>query len=203
MTAQVTKLIFPNESKWLNFEGHKARNNSCEIEITERVIKKLHAGSKVRRQRPLQILAGEKEFPRLNPQLFPTYFKCKMDLENKRKCNPWAIGKSFSKPAIIKSKNESEFVIEISDVKQSKNLPTLTSLSFPQCYERVKVEIFACEKISRSECLVYIHDYNIPEIDDYGSELKEEYNLSDKQKATWIKTKNTTSNPLLLTFKEK
>ena len=30
-----------------------------------------------------------------------------------------------------------------------------------------------------------------------------EYNLSDVQKATWIKTKNITSTPLLLTFKEK
>ena len=47
------------------------------------------------------------------------------------------------------------------------------------------------------------HDYNIPVIDGYGSELKKEYNLMDVHKATGIKTKNITSTPLLLTFKEK
>ena len=49
---------------------------------------------------------------------------------------------------------------------------------------------------------MYIHDYNIPDIEDYGSELKTEYNLLDVQKRTWIKTRNITSTPLLLIFKE-
>ena len=51
--------------------------------------------------------------------------------------------------------------------------------------------------------LIYIHDYNIPDIEDFGSELKKEFNLLDVKKATWIKTKNINSTPLLLTFKEK
>ena len=54
---------------------------------------------------------------------------------------------------------------------------------------RVEVENFACDKINQNKGLVYIHDYNIPDIEDYGSELKKEYNLLDVQNATWIKTK--------------
>ena len=54
----------------------------------------------------------------------------------------------------------------------------------PQFQERVEVEIFACDHINQSKGLIYIHDYNIPDIDDYGCELKKEYNLSDVQKAT-------------------
>ena len=49
----------------------------------------------------------------------------------------------------------------------------------------------------------YIHYYNNSDIDDYDSELKIEYNLSDVQKAPWIKNKKATSTQLLLTFKEK
>ena len=41
------------------------------------------------------------------------------------------------------------------------------------------------------------------DIDDHGSELKKEDNFTDVQKTTSMKTKNTTSTPLLLTFKEK
>ena len=65
-----------------------------------------------------------------------------MDPEKKRTFNPWAIEKSLtqeieSKPATIRSNNESEFIIEISNEKESKILPTITSLGSPQFQERV------------------------------------------------------------------
>ena len=74
---------------------------------------------------------------------------------------------------------------------------------FSAIRKRVKVEIVACDKIDQSKCLIYIHDYIIPDIEYYGSELKKEYNLTYMQKTTLIKTKNTTSTPLLQTFKGK
>ena len=59
------------------------------------------------------------------------------------------------------------------------------------------------KKINLSKGLIYIHDYTNPDIVDNGSELNKECNLSDVQKATWIKTKKITSTSLLRTFKEK
>ena len=50
---------------------------------------------------------------------------------------------------------------------------------------------------------MYNHDYNIPDIDDYWSEVKKGYKLSVLQSATWIRSTNITSNPPPLTFKEK
>ena len=96
-----------------------------------------------------------------------------------KKFNPLAIEKRFtqeigSKPATIISNNESEFIIEISNEKESENLTTITSLCSPQFHERVEVDNFACDKINRSLGLIYIHDYNIPDIDDYGRELVKE-----------------------------
>ena len=43
-------------------------------------------------------------------------------------------------------------------------------------------KIFACNKINQSQGLIYIHGYNIPDIEDYGNELKKEYNLLDVKK---------------------
>ena len=63
--------------------------------------------------------------------------------------------------------------------------------------------MLSCDKIDQSKALIDIHEYNILDIDEYGSELKKEYSLSDVQETTWIKTTNITSTPLLLTFKEK
>ena len=42
--------------------------------------------------------------------------------------------------------------------------------------------MFAYDKINQTEGLIYIHDYNIPDIEGYGSELKKEYNLLDVKK---------------------
>ena len=50
---------------------------------------------------------------------------------------------------------------------------------FYQYNVRVEVEIFACNKINESKGLIYNHDYNIPDIDDYSSDLKKEYNFLD------------------------
>ena len=100
-----------------------------------------------------------------------------MDQENKIKFNSWALEKCLtqeigSKPATIRSNNESE--------SQAKN----KSLCSPQFHKRVEVEIFACDKINERKDLIYIHNYNISDIDDYGSEPKKKYTLVDVQKAT-------------------
>ena len=52
------------------------------------------------------------------------------------KFGPWAIVKSLiqetgSIPATKRSNNESEFVIEVSNKKQNKIIPTIKSLFFP------------------------------------------------------------------------
>ena len=77
----------------------------------------MQANSRVGRRRALQILAGEDESPRSNPQTYPTHFRYKMDPENKKNFNTCPIEKSFtqeigSEPAIIRSNNQSKFVIE-------------------------------------------------------------------------------------------
>ena len=56
---------------------------------------------------------------------------------------------------------------------------------------------------NQSRGMVYIHDYNIPDIEHYCNELKKEYSLIGVQKATWLKNKDITSTPLLMNFKQK
>ena len=121
----------------------------------------MQVDSRVERRRPLRSLTGEGESPRSNPQAYPTHFKCKMDPENKRKFKPWAIEKSFtqeigSKPATIKSNNESEIVIEISNEKESKFLSTIKSL----CFSKLK------NSIATKSTNAKAYNYNIPDIDD-------------------------------------
>ena len=64
---------------------------------------------------------------------------------------------------------------------KSSNYNITTFSTIPK---KVEVEIFACDKINQSQGLIYIRDYNMPGIEDCGSELKKEYNLLDEQKET-------------------
>ena len=96
----------------------------------------------------------------------------------------WAMEKTFNqetgiRPATIRLTNESEVVIEISNEKKNKIIPTIESLCFTQYNAMIQVEIFTCDKINQSKGLIYIQNCNIPDNDEYCCELKKEYNLSD------------------------
>ena len=113
MTTPVTKLVNAQMNlKCANCgEGHMAGSNDCEIEIKERVIKKMQTDRKVGRR-----------VAKIKPSLIPYTFQMQ---NGSRKFHPWAIEKSFtqqirSKPATIRSNNESEFVIEMSNEKKAK-----------------------------------------------------------------------------------
>ena len=73
-----------NESKYANCrEGHMAGRNECEIGTKERVMKKMHADSRVGRRIAPQIITGEDESSRSNPQSYSTHLRYKMDPEKK------------------------------------------------------------------------------------------------------------------------
>ena len=97
-----------------------------------------------------------------------------MDPEKKGTFNLWVIENRFTqeignKPATMRSNNKSEFFIKILSENESKILPTITSLCSPQFKERFEVEVYACDKINQSQGLIYIYDYNIPDIENYDS----------------------------------
>ena len=89
------------------------------------------------------------------------------------------------KPVTIRWSNESEFVIETSNEIKNEILPTIASLCFSQYNERVEVEKFARDKINQSKGLIYIHNYNIPHVDDYSSEVKKSTTSRMYKKKLW------------------
>ena len=101
-------------------KGHMTGSSNCEFEINETVIKKMQADSRVATLRAPQIMAEKMSLQ--DQTLIHTIHISNTKLIRKReeKFNPWASEKSFTqeignKPATKRSKNESEFVIEISN----------------------------------------------------------------------------------------
>jgi len=57
----------------------------------------------------------------------------------------------------IRSKSESEFVIEVHNETESKTILSIKKLN------NVDVRITECTNITQSKGLVYIYDYNVPD----------------------------------------
>ena len=113
-----------------------------------------------------------------------------------QKCFTQELG---AQPRTIRSKSETEFIIEVNNENESKAILTITKIN------NVDVEITECSNINQSMGLVYIYDYNVPDSDfeKYSEDLKNEFKLFHYQNAFWIKTKNITAMPPILTFREK
>ena len=161
-----------NESSYSNCgEGHMAGPNNCEVEIKDRAIKKCKPTAEWEDEELFK--SWQEKMSVQDQTLNHTLHTWDAKWIQERKFNTWAVEKNFtreigSKPATIRSNNETEFFIY---EKESKIRPTLTSLCSPQFEEGIEVEKFACNKINKMQGLVYIHDYNISDIADCGSEL--------------------------------
>ena len=103
-------------------------------------------------------------------------------------------------PVIIRSSSDSELIIEISRESEINILPTITELNFLKYKQTVNVENSPSDKINRTKSIKYIKEYNVTDFIEYNEQLIKEFNLLNVQKTTRIKTKNSTSTPLLLTF---
>ena len=64
----------------------------------------MYSDSRVKRRRARYTLAREDVSLRSSPHSYPTYFRCKMDPEMKRKLSPWTIEKSFIQETGVLSK---------------------------------------------------------------------------------------------------
>ena len=82
-----------------------------------------------------------------------------------QKCFTQELG---AQPRTIRSKSETEFIIEVNNENESKAILTITQIN------NVDVEITEYSNINQSKGLVYIYDYNVPDSDftKYSEDLK-------------------------------
>ena len=168
------------------------------------LIKKLQTDSRVGRRRAHQTLTGEDESPRSNHQSYPTQFRYKMDPEKKITFNSWAIEKSFtqengSKPATKKIKQRIRICHRNLKRKRKQNSSNYNVTMFSAILRKGRswnIRMWQNQPKQRPD----IH----PRLchPGYWSLWQQTKRVQPprREKTTWIKTKNITSNPLLMTL---
>ena len=166
--------------------GHKIGSKECPVQKKEQSIIDTQQQHKVGRRRAVQILEGYQQ-PASNHSKpkFATHFKCSIGEENKRKLTPWLLQKSVQhaigeKPKSIRSSGKGAFIIEVSTVQQSRDILKLAQIN------NMPVEIREDHNI-KNKALIYIHQYDLRDFEQFREGLKDDFNLYDVQMANWIK----------------
>ena len=181
-------------------EEHVTGTTQCPRWKDEQMV--LETVEKVTRARAKQILQGQAIVTQTKQQkTFPTVFDCQMPTETKRKFSPFLLEKCIqsrigSKPRSIRTQDKSCFTIEVSSFQESVDMMKITQLN------GIPVNMSVNTSLGVQKGLIYVHGYNMSELESYCNSLKSQYNLVKVEDPVWIKPQgNRLSKALLLSFR--
>ena len=196
-TSQVSKCMHCQDE-------HLAGDRTCRRYLHEQEILNVAQHEKVSIQRAKQILStnsnnSRSTTSRPNSEVFPAVFNCKLDPANKRKITPFLLEKCIeqiigSKPRTIRTRDESTFVVRVSNKRESYAMSKLTKI---MNYD-VETSVNSSSDVEKG--LIYIYGYDLSNFESFKKSLVSELNLVNVEEATWIKSRNNIALPLILSF---
>ena len=184
--------------------SHMTGAKECPVQMREQKITDIVQKEKVSFQRARQIV---EHVPSVRPpkpanQIFPRRLEIKLlDGHTVRRTLPWTLEKSIvehlgKKPVYLRRKTneESTLIVEIATKDDAINMRRLEKLG------NIPVEISTSDSRNPEKGLIYIQGYDLLDDESYRESLKQQYDLAKVEMASWIKTKNSNTRALLLTF---
>ena len=187
-------------------EDHAAGAKNCTKEKEEQKLLDIVQKEKVTFQRARQILNPVPVSRQLTPKTTPfaSMFNVTLPKGCKRQLkNPWIVEKAIKEhtgktPRKCRGspQDEDTFVIEVASLEESRKMSTLRKIGDHE----VTVQVNNNQNLQKG--LIYIQGYDMLEFDDYKAELINENNLVGAEHATWITTRDSRTQVIIVTFKE-
>ena len=175
--------------------GHCAGDRDCPKQREEEAIMSIRMQEKVSYIRAKQMMDSRCQGNTKNRKGFATHYNCVLNEIDKRRISPWLLEKSVEnqigkKPRSIRSVSKTAFIIEVETEEQSMKIAEVEQLAG----HAVKMEK---SKISTVKGMIYIQDYDMNNFEQYRKSLMMEFGLQEVIMATWVKTREITTTPLL------
>ena len=129
------------------------------------------------------------------------YYSIKCGEGNKRKINPYNLQQAIfqisgANPKRILSGWKDDFTVEVRDQNQGEKILLLKEIGNQSC--RVEKHPF----YNTSKAIIYVQEYELDDttIKQFEEGLKENYNIVKIELAKFIRPKNNTTTPILITF---
>lgn len=132
---------------------------------------------------------------------YSRYFLVKFTEQSKRSVNPYSLIEKIesitgSKPKNVTGSNRSSFTVEVQSAEQSEKILSLKEV------EGIPCETILHPKFNFCEGLIYVHAFDVEDLEEFKSGLQENYNVDDVIPAKFIKPKNPETKAFLVTFKQ-
>ena len=119
--------------------------------------------------------------------------------ENRYSVNPYAVIAEVAKmtglkPLSVTGQNRTSFVVELRNRMQAGRVVKMTHVQSKEC------NVTPHPSSNQSRGLIYIHEFDVSDFDDFQGGLKERYNISDIQEVAFIKTRNPDTKAFIATF---
>ena len=179
-------------------ENHMVGSKVCQKQVREAELLRIQLQQKVPFRRALQIMSGEQETSKQLRKDFAHIFDCKMAENDKKKFLPWMLEKCLTnylggKPKCIRSKTKDTISIEIKTREEGEKIEQMKELN--GCPVEIKPN-----NERELKALIYVKEYNMLDFDTYKKGLVAQFGLRDVVEASWIKTKDNRTKPLLLSL---
>ena len=131
---------------------------------------------------------------------FPRFYSMRFKEEDKGGVNPFEIKraireKSGSNPEAIASEGRQAFTIRVGSEEQGRNLVKVKEIKGEQC------SVEKHSYFNRSKGIIYIHEFDIDDLEDFKAGVKENYNVAQVEPITFIKLRYALTKVFLITFK--
>lgn len=130
---------------------------------------------------------------------YPKFFILAMPPGRKRQVCPFRFEKSLTdqlngQPKRIQSSGRDGFLIEVCSEEQSNKIKQISHIEGEQC--TIKEHTF----FNQSKAIIYLQNNDINNFSSFRDGLKQEYQITDVNEATWIKPRHPDTKVFSLTF---
>ena len=185
--------------------NHMTGAKECPVQMKEQKIVDIVQRERVTFQRARQMVEHVPSNRPIRPpsQIFPKRFEIKLlGGHTVRGTMPWTIEKGIvellgKKPVYCRRKpnEESTLIVEIATKNDAIKMRELEKLG------DIPVDVGTSDTRNPEKGLIYIQGYDLLHNEQYIESLRQQYNLAQVEMANWIKTKNSNTRALLLSFK--
>jgi hypothetical protein len=202
--TQECEKVFDEEhvQKCPNCEGeHRAGHKSCPNRQYEDHVLEIQQTRKVGKKEARLLIEGKELYNVFDDQFqqeYVHYLQITIDDNKLRKSCPFKIENFFRTQHEIEREDirreNNHFVIACKTIVQTNNLQQLKNILEIPC------NVTSHNQYNNSKGLIYIQEFEITNFPSFAAALKERHGIHEVVPAHWIKPRNGTSKPFLLTF---
>ena len=132
---------------------------------------------------------------------YTKFFNVTVNQEDTRRINSYALRNAIkvltgATLQSITTSGKDSFDIKVRNEEQSKKVVSLQKIG------DIKCKVDRHRYYNQTKGLIYIHEFNIENIETFKNELQEEYSVANVELATFIKARNKETKVFILTFEQ-